>query len=466
MTRPSTIPGVQARWGLWPALLVAVLVGVVVPLLPMHGLAVTGLLWCVLVFWLMPAGIAVSAPLFLLLIVPADHILGLNGQASGFTALAVMLGLVVSAGFRFARPGIRRVDWDLVVLASVLFGAGLIHVGSGELRNLVFWLSACLGLYWLRSAERGISGARRQVVMAIVAASAIGGALAFLESVVGLSPRSILPLYEPHELTFAGVLGHRASGLSGHPLRLGTLTMLGSFLSAAWLFDSALSKRDRFVGSVAFVLSVSGLVLSGARGAWIGLAVGGLTVAVTGARKRGASRLIPYLLWGVALAIGIYASGLWNIIYERVFGVASNPGSLNQRFQALLAVVDVSRRVPILGVGFGGANEITQEVGLKIPNLENEYLRFFLTAGWIGPIALVLLFARRIVAAVRRANSPEQSAVVACLAGIAFNIATYNMLTWSVGPLLLFALALLGLPQDREPLRRHEHIADEMGTRA
>jgi len=195
------------------------------------------------------------------------------------------------------------------------------------------------------------------------------------------------------------------------------------------------------------MVSLSGLVLSGARGSWLGLAFGTAAIAIAGHPGSRARRGVPALVGGIILLLGAaWATGLLTVINERLFGTATSPGSFNQRFQALLAVGEASRRLPFLGVGFGGADEITRDVGLEIPNLENEYLRFFLAAGWIGPLALALLWIRRLVVARVVLPTLQGTAAIACLVGLAVNAGTYNMLSWSVGPTIVCAVAFLALP--------------------
>ena len=378
-------------------------IGMAASILPMPSLAVAALLCSVVGLWAIPDRVAVGLPLFLILVIPADHINGLNGAVAGLFALGLSLSMAIASVTRYRLAGVRRMDWDLMALAGVLLVAGLIHAGSGELRNVVYWVAACLALTWLRGAEHAIAGTSRQVVVAMIGGSVIGSLFACIETLGGVRLESLIPGYEPHQLSFSGVLGQRGAGLSGHPLRLGTLTMLGTILSAAWMMGDGVSRQARLVLGAALLISIAGLVLSGARGAWLGLVAGAALAAIVKGHVRGFSRLAPLIFGAAALALVVWGTGLWGIVYERMFGIASNPGSFGQRFQALLAVADASRRVPLLGVGFGGADEITQDVGLRIPNLENEYLRFFLAAGWVGPMALLCVFIRRNASARLRA---------------------------------------------------------------
>lgn len=453
MTNPKAVVPRVAQSG--PLALGTLIVGagLVASILPTPSLAFTGLVWCVVGLWAVPPSLALALPMLVLLILPADHLDGLNGPASGFLAFGVCLSLAIASVFRYRSSGIRIIDWDLIALVGVLLGAGLLHANSGELRNLVYWAAAGLSLYWLRAAEVTSTDSSRQLVIALIVASVFGSMFACVETLGGVSLHSLIPRYEPHELTFSGALGRRAAGLSGHPLRLGTLTMLGTFFSAAWMVGANVSYRTRLLLGAALLISLLGLVLSGARGSWLGLVVGTVLVVFLQLRRGGLHRLVPFVVGGAALVIVVWGSGLLNIVYERMFGIASSPGSLNQRFQALLAVVEASRRIPLFGVGFGGANEITQDVGLRIPNLENEYLRFFLAAGWAGPVALFWVFIRRFASARSCTTLPFQAGVLASVAGLAVNVATYNMLNWSIGPMLVFVIAFLALPTSPKVVR-------------
>jgi hypothetical protein len=416
-----------------------VLIAIVVPLAPMIGLAMIGLTWTIAVFSYVPRDFRIAAPLFLLLLIPADHINGLTGPAQGFLLL---VSTAVLAGYSFIRlpfPGLQK-DWDLLALSGVLTASTLIHSATGELRGIVLWTGACLALYWIRAEAQGGRLSSRQVCLAIVAAGSISGLMAAVEFLGVLSLRSLIPGYEPNQLEFASALGLRASGLSGHPLRLGTLTMAASLLCLTWLLDRKVRARTSAIVAAALAASLTGLVLSGARGAWLGFLVGLAVLAALRWRAVASYAAFRAIAYGMGISLFVWGSGLWTYVYERTSGVAFHAASIGQRLQALEAVLSIASRVPVTGVGFGGAANIAWIAGLKIPNLENEYLRFFLVAGLFGPCVLMLIGIRRVRSLLGSTRTVIGTSMLVTLAAVFANIATYNLFSWSSGPLLFFAL--------------------------
>jgi hypothetical protein len=430
------------------AILAALFIGAAtVVLWPWEGAVLGALFWGITLVWLIPSRFTVAIPFVLLLSVPADHIAGLNGPAHGLFVLGVTLALGLSAGLRWGFRMPRSQDWDMHALIAVLCAATLLHAASGELRGILFWMGAGLFLWWLRIEEHGNAGIRSQVATGIVVAGALGGLIAILARVHILDAVRLLPGYQPNELEFTYQAGTRAVGLSGHPLRFGTLTMLAAIFSMAFVLDDRLSRDKRMPYAWALALSLGGLVLSGARGSWLGIGVA--IVLFTFIRIReGAGRTVWRIAsYGAAAAFLLWATGLWRLIDSRLFGAAAHPGSIYQRLLATEGVRYVWSQVPLFGVGFGGAAEMAMRMGLRLLNLENEYLRFFFTAGVAGPICLIVLGVRRIhAAAVLSSQSPLHMAAVCAVPAALVNIGTYNMFSWSMGPPLLAALAFLAVP--------------------
>ncbi|HYJ33450.1 MAG TPA: O-antigen ligase family protein [Candidatus Binatia bacterium] len=427
----------------------AVLIGVAAGFacLPREAAVVAALAWGMTLLWFLPREMNVMLPLLLLLSVPADYIAGLDGPAHGFFVLGATLTLCLAAGLRsgFASPSLD--DWDLYALIAVLCGATLLHASNGELRGVLFWIGAGLFLWWLRAEERGASDVRGQVVHALLFAGALGGLIAIIDRAHLFDAARLIPGYEPHELEFSLESGSRAAALSGHPLRFGSLAMLSSIFALAYATDEqVVGGRKRLYVGLLF-LSLAGLVLSGARGSWLGAAIALVSFLLLRFRSgswRAAERVLVYV---AGAAILVWASGLFRLIQSRLFGAAFHPGSINQRVLVVEGIRYVWTQVPLFGVGFGGAAEMGMRMGLRLLNLENEYLRFFFTAGFAGPIALLLVGIRRMRAAASRLSSaPVRTGTLCALPAILVNVGTYNLFSWSMGPPLLAALAFLAMP--------------------
>jgi hypothetical protein len=143
----------------------------------------------------------------------------------------------------------------------------------------------------------------------------------------------------------------------------------------------------------------------------------------------------------------VWTSGAWRFFYERAIGSASHPASLEQRLQVLQAFAATWSQVPLLGLGFGGASEKTMAMGLRVLNIENEYIRLFLVGGWLAVVSLLLLALRRIYFAALQVKQHGRAVALAGWAGLLVNLATYNFFAWSFGPSLFYAFAVLSSPQ-------------------
>ncbi|HET9941365.1 MAG TPA: O-antigen ligase family protein, partial [Candidatus Eisenbacteria bacterium] len=236
-------------------------------------------------------------------------------------------------------------------------------------------------------------------------------------------------------------------------------------ISLAWLADSQRAGRPAVLASASFGLTSLGLVLSGARGAWLGLCLGAAAMVLVQrdpSAMRRAVRLGAALL---ALAAITLLSGVGGFLYERIAGSASHPASWAQRYDALLAVASWGRRIPLIGLGFGGATELTARMGMLLPNLENEYLRFLLAAGVAGPLVLLVTGVRRIRSAIRLPSGPVRTAGIGCLTALFVNMGTYNLFSWSIAPSLFMALAVVTLRSVREPAPDGFAVAHRMAVR-
>jgi len=449
---PPIVAGTRLRWTganapkvVLPLLAALIAAGAVVAFPELSAVACV-VVWGIAAAWALPVRASICVPLSLILLLPADHIVGLNGPMLGLFVFGAAMILFLSTLLR--RPFLTqlRSDWDFLLLAGVLVSTTVLQSGRGEVRGVLFWVAACMMVYWFRSEERAAASPGRQIAFAFIIAGSISSVVAIVDYIGLIASRDLLPRYAPVQLDFVQFMGLRAVGMSGHPLRLGTLAMIASLIALAWLFDGRPTGRTRSALLISLGLSLSGLILSGARGSWLGFVLG---YGVLGGLhwSRAALRRIGQMVLAIAaLGVLLVATGLWPIIYERLFGSAFHPGSINQRLAALESVSIIWKEVPAFGVGFGGADELTQKAGLRLPNLENEYLRLFLTAGVAGPLALLTLGARRIRTSLRSDPGPRRTAALAVIVSLFVNITTYNLFAWSCAPTLLVAAALLSQP--------------------
>src|SRR5258705_3862698 len=381
-------------------------------------------IWALALLLGLPARHSVFVPFLILISFPADHTRGLNQGAHGFFVLGATTLLALSSAFAVRIGDAVRTDWDLWALSGLLVLTALLQAHSGEIRGVMFWVSACLLLLWLRSEERKGARPRVQIETAIVVAGALGGLFAILERTGLLRVSDLLRGYEPASLELSVGMA-RAAGLSGHPLRLGSLSMLSPLVALAWMAHGRVPAKHRGAIMVALLLSLAGLALSGARGSWLGFAARIFLITILGDRSELRSRAIRAAALGFLLVGFARVTGIWGLFYERALGSASHPASLEQRLQVLNAVGQVWSQIPVFGLGFGGASDKIMALGLRALNIENEYLRFFLAAGWLAPVAILLLGVRRIRTALAQLPSVRAIVAIAALAALLLNMATF-----------------------------------------
>jgi O-Antigen ligase len=406
---------------------------------PLEALLGAVALWCLLCLAWLPQGCRLLVPMFLLLVIPADHLSGLNGKAHGLFALGWCFLLALSSVLTGRRPDIRG-QLDVLALVIALAIPTAMNMEAGELRGLLFWAAALCCLLWVRSEEVSGVTSRPQILAAILGAGAVGGALAGVSHAGILDIGAILPGYQANDLEFSYMLGSRAVGLSGHPLRLGSLAMIASIVAISWLVDSESSQRRKVALGAMLGCSILGLVLSGARGAWLALACG--LVVITFARQGFSvqTRVVRLITIGACCGALLWLSGATSLVYERMFGDAVHPLSLQQRLEALNGIRVIWSQVPLFGVGFGGTADITARMGMLLPHLENEYLRFYLTGGILAPLIFLVVGCRRIAGLWKERPSAHRTAMLGILSAFMVNVATYNFFSWSVGPSLFVAI--------------------------
>ena len=406
------------------------------------GLACVGLCGLLVGLLLLPTHVRIGIPFTVLLLVPFDHILATAGEWLGWPVLMIGLALAIASAIRWQSFLIVPRDWDIHVLLLSKGVSAIANIGAGQIRTMLFWLAAGAIVIWLRAEEHGVGSVRNQIMLAIVIAGAVQGVVAILEALQIVDLPGLFASYEPNISELTGTFGIRSVGLAGDPLRLGTLTMLSGLGSFSRLTSAGHRKWRRGLYAAALLLSVTGLILSGARGSWLGFVVGacGMTAALLS--KTRLRRAIWGLLAIVTIAAVVGTTDLGARIRERLWGSSVHPASVEQRLQAMEAVGMVWRQAPILGVGPGGMGDAVRSVGLSVVNIENEYFIALLGGGAVGLLALSTLVVRRSVLAWYQRKLPFGLETMGTVVALVVNLSTYNLLSWSAGASLLVAVCL------------------------
>jgi len=167
-----------------------------------------------------------------------------------------------------------------------------------------------------------------------------------------------------------GVRVLRAYGLSTHPNVLGGFFAAGLLLLLGWRPGSGLL---RLLQLAVVALGVAGLIVTFSRGAWLGLAVGGIVaLAVVGRRALSADRRRWLAVGGVALAVALTAG--WQLRGELAVrsGLAAVETATEQRsVDERVAQIELGLRVlaahPALGVGMSAVPVAMQRLDPRFP---------------------------------------------------------------------------------------------------
>lgn len=393
--------------------------------------------------------------LAVLLLVPFDFISGFDSELRALPAVAAGLGgwTLALIGARNPLERVVRDCWDVWLFSAALVVTFAINGLSGGVRQALM-LGAGVAFYlWVRLAVTDGEQARRRLLWVLVLVGVGQGAGAILERAVGTATlASVLPGYLPAAKEFTATLGSRAVAFAGHPLRLGTAGMLGCIAGFS-LMRIVHGKRRVFVVA-ATGISVIGLLLSGARGAWLGALVG--LIALLALTPGAESHKLAFRV-SVGAVVGWFllsATGVIELISERLFGAASRPASLAQRVGVLSSAVDIWSRRPLEGYGFGTYLEQIYAQGFRYSNTENEYVNFLLSGGLIAFFGWTVLWARAVHHVWFGRAVPLVPALGGLLAAWLLNVGTYNAFSWSAAfPAFMVLIALIAQAYDEQIAR-------------
>ncbi len=423
----------------------AVVLGVISGALPLAGLVIAVVAAYLGLGAVLPRSAFPLLTLGLLLFVPLDSVSPFDADLRAVPQVGLVL-IGTLAGVLVARSGVWKSlkhGWDVALLAMAVGLTMLVNWSSGGVRQFSVLMAGVVFYAWVRMVGEDPSEQRHAFMVVTAAVGGLQGFGALIERVAGRNLFvSLVPGYAPASKLFAYELGGRAVALAGHPLRLGTMCMIGVLASVA-LLRSAVSPLRRRLSVLALAGSTAGLLLSGARGAWLGVVVG-FVVLILSSSVRHSFRLAVGLILGVVVLYLVAAqTGLLDLVQERLFGAAYRPASLAQRVNILTTAGSIWLRRPILGWGFGEYLDQVYAQGFRYSNTENEYVNALLATGLLGFVALMVTTIRTFVLLVlgRRMNRvPELAAVFAALA---VNIGTYNTFSWSSAFCLFTAVVAL-----------------------
>jgi tetratricopeptide (TPR) repeat protein len=245
----------------------------------------------------------------------------------------------------------------------------------------------------------------------------------------------------------------RMPGPTGNPVSMGGLGLLAVLFGALALTPGALGRTARWAAVAGTAAGLVAVVLSVSRAAYLGLLVGGVTLAVAWAtqRRRRALTWLAVAAAATALATVLYSpDGFGGLLFERIDNQAQKDGVVAGQVDAKRvaywhAALDGVRERPFTGYGPGGyvvafrrfvpADVTQQDPLLAVTDPHGIALLFASGSGVVGlalAVALVAVVAARglrrragpgvdVPSAASAGSGPPLAAAGAyCLAALAF----------------------------------------------
>ncbi len=327
--------------------------------------------------------------------------------------------LLQQAGrFRLGAPGLLLTFFVGLSAVAFLAGTGVATIDAEMLRRFAKLVASLLlfvvALNLLLARPGAIDWTLRGLMLAGALAGGVGAALWLLPpdtqlsllarlQVVGYPTEDILRYVPGPNNTYTTQL--RATGTAVDPNVFGGTVMLAVALIAfQWLSRGRLLPRPLLL--LLGLPAVAGLVASYSRAAWLGLAVGVLTVGSLRYRR-------IWLVVPVALA-GLIATSPGRAALTRfVTGFSSNDPATALRFGEYHNALTLIQRYPLLGIGFGASPDADVTAGVSsVYLLVGEQTGLLGLAIYVGALAAVALTG---IGALRAARDDRQTGVLSGL---------------------------------------------------
>ena len=426
-------------------LVAAIALGVVTALKPEFGALFVLAVVFAGVFFITSRPLLPVVTLGILLVIPLDFIGPFAEDLRAVPVFGVALAGAVLSLLAPQRPlgALARSSWDVVAFGAGLVLAFSINGTAGGVRQAVMLVAGMLYYFWIRASHEPGQGLRREFLRMLLYVGIVQGLATVIERFLGAPTfASLVPGYEPAIKDFTLALGARAAALAGHPLRLGALEM--SALIAGIGLSRGTHGRDRMLATFSIAICSMGLLLSGARGAWLGVLVGVISLLVI--TPAAESHKIAFRLGIVSVAswFVLEASGVLAVAQDRLFGAAARPASLAQRVGVLASTVEIWGERPVLGYGYGTYLEEIYAAGFRFSNTENEYVNFVLSGGIVSLAGVAIMGVRGVVLVWRSRYTALVPTMGGLLVAWLVIIGTFNAFSWSAAfPLFMSMLAVI-----------------------
>ena len=418
-------------------------------------------------------------PMVLLLVslaVPLNlKVLGLLTVYTFDIALFVLYAVWLWELAREARPLPRLRVLDIAALIMLGWFVLCAALGTNPLASfdaVLFYVRMYLIYLYVANNLRTATQSRNFVglLLALIAIEGIVCAIQYvtktnfgaIPDLVGATVRKVR-IAPGQELGLAGLL-YRARGTLGFDTHLGGwFVLLLPVAVSLWATNRKRSEQIVYGGVVA--LGLAGLVLTFARGAWMGVAVAMAVLFLMLARRMGLSRQYLIALGLAASILGLLLLAFWTPIQARLFSEKALAGSVHVRTLLNRGAITMISDRPVAGVGPGNSSEVASQMdGLRYTIKGNLWIKvdnvYLLMASETGLVGLELFLAFLAVAGVSfyhvetGASSFGASVGRGLLAGLV-GVLSHAMIDWGFVGYMVFPLfwTLLGLGSSLRQLR-------------
>lgn len=343
------------------------------------------------------------------------------------TFLILLPYFFVVSGLAFIKDG----DKKMVILAIISILVSLfiykLEPIKHNIKNKLLWVVFALALYTgiMHHLQGGSPGLIRAyvciaILMLCFPTQLISQRLLIILSILGSMALFINSAYH------AFYLGQTRWFGTLNPIPYATMAASLALLSLYHLLEVS-SRRVKFIGSIALILSGACVVLSLTRGIWLALLISLLTMIFINALRK--KVLVKYLVVSAVVFFGFivtFQSSIEPRLKQTEYEISQiNAGNMNTsiglRLQMWQASLYIWKENPYLGVGSGHTSKLEQlyksgtiEKGLiKFNNqhYHNQVIDYAVKLGVIGVLFLILLYLVPIYSAIKY-HSPYLSFIV------------------------------------------------------
>lgn len=199
--------------------------------------------------------------------------------------------------------------------------------------------------------------------------------------------------------------GPRLRGLYGHPMTLAGFLLTSLPILYCFLLDWKQNRKTLFVTIVFFLISFTGLLLNGTRGAWLAIAV--TLPLVTVLYDRSIKKILFLVVFAFGTSLVFFNSPQ---LQNRAESITSTTLQSNtERLLMWNSAYEMFKDHPVLGVGIGQysskyLNEYkSPEAKEKQNHCHNNFLQMLAENGLVGFIGFCLLFGYILLSSLKKA---------------------------------------------------------------